>query len=441
LSLLRSELLGLHGVCGHGIGANATLRKQTAGTLGHNSRCERDGERNGQNRNPARACHAKLPRAVLPRVVSDAKTTSKARAAPAQGPHAMTKPPLTYAAAGVDIAAGDALVERIKPLAKATARRGTTVALGGFGALFDLKAEGFADPILVASNDGVGTKVKIAIETGRHDTIGIDLVAMCANDVVVQGAEPLFFLDYFATGKLDNGVAASVIQGIAEGCRQAGCALIGGETAEMPGLYAAGDYDLAGFCVGAAERGSLLPRDAILPGDVVLGVASTGIHSNGFSLVRKLVAASGLGYEAPAPFAPEHSLGEALLTPTAMYVKAALAAHKAGQVKAFAHITGGGLGGNLVRVLPGEVEAVIDLSSWQMPPVFAWLQSQAGIEAAEMLKTFNCGIGFTAVSSAEAAASVTAAFEDHGFPCFPIGVIRPSSDGVAHVAFTNALRT
>ena len=253
----------------------------------------------------------------------------------------------SYVAAGVDIDAGETLVERIKPFAKATARAGAAAALGGFGGLFDLKAAGFSDPILVASNDGVGTKLKIAIETGLHDTIGIDLVAMCANDVAVQGAQPLFFLDYFACGKLDVDAAARVVKGIAEGCRQAGAALIGGETAEMPGMYRQDDYDLAGFCVGAAERGSLLPREDIAEGDVVLGVASSGVHSNGYSLVRKIVRDSGLSWKAPAPFEPSRSLGEALLDPTRIYVKAALAAHQTGRVKAFAHITGGGLPGNV----------------------------------------------------------------------------------------------
>jgi phosphoribosylformylglycinamidine cyclo-ligase len=328
-----------------------------------------------------------------------------------------------YAEAGVDIDAGDALVERIKPLAKSTARPGSTAALGGFGALFDLKAAGFSDPILVSSNDGVGTKLKIAIETGCHSTIGIDLVAMCANDVVVQGAQPLFFLDYFACGKLETGVAAEVIAGIAEGCRQAGCALAGGETAEMPGMYQAGDYDLAGFCVGAAERGALLPRENIAAGDLIIGVASSGVHSNGFSLVRKIVRDAGLAWRDPAPFDPARSLGEALLEPTRIYVRAAMAVHDAGHAKAFAHITGGGLPGNLPRVLPDNVSAVINLGAVRMPPVFSWLSKAGGVEEAEMLRTFNCGIGFVAVAAPEHATSVIHAFQKHGEKAFPIGHI------------------
>jgi phosphoribosylformylglycinamidine cyclo-ligase len=328
-----------------------------------------------------------------------------------------------YAEAGVDIDAGDALVERIKPFAKATARAGTAAALGGFGGLFDLKAAGFTDPILVASNDGVGTKVKIAIETGHHGGIGIDLVAMCVNDVAVQGAQPLLFLDYFACSKLDIDVAAKVIESIAKGCREAGAALIGGETAEMPGMYAAGDYDLAGFCVGAAERGTLLPSALIAPGDVLLGVASTGVHSNGFSLVRKIVSAAGLSWNSPAPFDASRTLGEALLEPTRIYVKGALAAHAAGAVKAFAHITGGGLPGNLPRVLPDHVSAAIDLSTIKPAPVFKWLASSGSVPEAEMLRTFNCGVGFVAVASPENASQVSAAFEAQGDRIFQIGVI------------------
>ena len=274
----------------------------------------------------------------------------------------------TYRDAGVDIEAGDALVEAIKPLARATRRSGVLGGLGGFGALFDLKAAGFADPVLVSTTDGVGTKLKIAIETGIHDTVGIDLVAMCVNDLVVQGAEPLFFLDYFATGKLSVAQAGTVIAGIAEGCKQAGAALVGGETAEMPGMYADGDYDLAGFAVGAAERGTLLPRP-IAPGDAILGLASSGVHSNGFSLVRRVVQASGLGWDAPAPFAPDLTLGAALMAPTRIYVKSLLALHRAGLLKAAAHITGGGLPGNLPRVLPDGVAAALD-ASWPVPPVF-----------------------------------------------------------------------
>jgi phosphoribosylformylglycinamidine cyclo-ligase len=329
----------------------------------------------------------------------------------------------TYAGAGVDIDAGDALVERIKPLAKSTARAGAAAALGGFGGLFDLKAAGFRDPILVAGNDGVGTKLKIAIETGIHDTVGIDLVAMCVNDVVVQGAQPLFFLDYFACGKLDVGVASRVVEGIAEGCRQANAALIGGETAEMPGFYAEGDYDLAGFCVGAAERDALLPRSDIEAGDLVIGVASSGVHSNGFSLVRAIVRDSALTWESPAPFAPEHTLGEALLTPTRIYVKAALAAHATGRAKAFAHITGGGLPGNLPRVLPETLAAAIDLGAIPWQPVFRWLAEAGRIEPPEMLRTFNCGVGFVVIAAPGDARAVIRSFEDHGHGAFPIGAI------------------
>jgi phosphoribosylformylglycinamidine cyclo-ligase len=308
---------------------------------------------------------------------------------------------VTYAAAGVDIAAGDALVEAIKPLAKATTRAGVLGGLGGFGALFDLKAAGFTDPILVSTTDGVGTKLKIAIETGRHDGVGIDLVAMCVNDLVVQGAAPLFFLDYFATGALDVEAARRVIAGIAEGCRIAGCALVGGETAEMPGMYAGGDYDLAGFAVGAAERGSLLPA-GVAPGDVILGLPSVGVHSNGFSLVRRVVADSGLDWEAPAPFANDQKLAAALMTPTRIYVKSLLALHKAGLLKGAAHITGGGLPGNLPRALPEGAGAHL-AGPWPMPPVFAWLAA-GGVAPEEMLRVFNCGVGMTVIVTDEAAA-------------------------------------
>jgi phosphoribosylformylglycinamidine cyclo-ligase len=334
-----------------------------------------------------------------------------------------TKPAGSYAEAGVDIDAGDALVERIKPFAKASARPGTTAALGGFGGLFDLKAAGFTDPILVASNDGVGTKVKIAAETGLHDTIGIDLVAMCVNDVVVQGAEPLFFLDYFASGKLDTEVAARVVAGIAEGCRQAGAALIGGETAEMPGMYAPGDYDLAGFCVGAAERGRLLPREDIAEGDLLIGVASSGVHSNGFSLVRKIVRDAGLSWQDQAPFDASLSLGQALIEPTRIYVKPALAAHGAGLAKAFAHITGGGLPGNVPRVLPAGFGLDIDLGAIHCPPVFHWLAKAGKVEAAEMLRTFNCGVGFVAIAAPHDATAVDKLFHEHGERAFPIGIV------------------
>jgi phosphoribosylformylglycinamidine cyclo-ligase len=304
---------------------------------------------------------------------------------------------MTYRAAGVDIDAGDALVERIKPLARSTNRTGVMGGLGGFGALFDLKAAGFSDPVLVSSTDGVGTKLKIAIDTGIHDYVGIDLVAMCVNDLVVQGAEPLFFLDYFATGRLEVEQAARVVAGIAEGCRQAGCALVGGETAEMPGMYQKGDYDLAGFSVGAAERGNLLPKD-VAPGDTILGLASSGVHSNGFSLVRRIVEAGNAGWAAPAPFA-SGTLGDALLAPTRIYVKSLLALHRAGLLKAAAHITGGGLPGNLPRVLPAGTQAVIDAGAWELPAVFRWLARTGNVEAQEMLRVFNCGIGMAVVTA------------------------------------------
>ncbi len=306
------------------------------------------------------------------------------------------------------------MVEAIKPLAKATARPGTQAALGGFGALFDLKAAGYKDPILVATTDGVGTKLKIAIATGRHDTIGIDLVAMCVNDLVVQGAEPLFFLDYFATGKLDVAAARSILEGIAIACREVGCALIGGETAEMPGMYAKGDYDLAGFAVGAVERGQVLDGSTVAPDDVVLGLDSSGLHSNGFSLVRRVVEEAKLGYDAPAPFAPEKTLGEALLTPTRLYVRSCRAALAAGGVKAFAHITGGGLVENIPRVLPDGTAAEIDARGWSLPPVFRWLAETAGIARAELARTFNCGIGMVAVVEPDAGERVRAALEGEG---------------------------
>ncbi len=309
---------------------------------------------------------------------------------------------LTYRAAGVDIAAADALVETIKPLARATARPGVIGGLGGFGALFDLKQAGFTDPVLVSSTDGVGTKLRVAIETGIHDTVGIDLVAMCVNDLVVQGAEPLFFLDYFATGKLDPRQAREVIAGIASGCNEAGCALVGGETAEMPGMYRNGDYDLAGFAVGAVERGRLLPR-GVTPGDPVLGLASSGLHANAFSLARRVVETSGLTWSSPAPFDAGLSLGQALMVPTRIYVAALLALHRAGLLKAAAHITGGGLPGNLPRVLPDDTVAVLE-PYWTVPPVFGWLARTGAIAPAEMLRAFNCGIGMAlVVTDADAA--------------------------------------
>ena len=335
---------------------------------------------------------------------------------------------MTYRSAGVDIDAGDALVERIKPLARATARAGVLGGIGGFASLFDPRAAGFTDPVLVATTDGVGTKLKLAIDTGRHGTVGIDLVAMCVNDLVVQGADPLFFLDYFATGKLDLAQAGAVIAGLAEGCRLAGCALVGGETAEMPGMYAAEDFDLAGFAVGAAERGTLLPQ-GVAPGDAVLGLASSGVHSNGFSLVRRVVAASGLPWDAPAPFAPGVSLGEALLAPTRIYVRSLLALHRAGLLKAAAHITGGGLPGNFPRVLPENTVAVLDAARWALPPVFAWLARTGGIAAEEMLRVFNCGIGMTlVVSDAPAARRV---LEAEGETVFEIGQIEAGAGAAA----------
>jgi phosphoribosylformylglycinamidine cyclo-ligase len=310
---------------------------------------------------------------------------------------------LTYRDAGVDIAAGEALVDAIKPHARATTRPGVLGGLGGFGALFDLKAAGFVDPILVSTTDGVGTKLRVALETGLHDQVGIDLVAMCVNDLVVQGAQPLFFLDYFATGKLSVPQAAQVIGGIAAGCREAGCALVGGETAEMPGMYHDGDYDLAGFAVGAAERRTLLPRD-VAPGDAIIGLASSGVHSNGFSLVRRIVANAGASWTDAAPFDPSMTLGEALMAPTRIYVKSLLRLHHAGLLRAAAHITGGGLPGNLNRVLPDRTQAKLNAAAWKLPPVFRWLAQTGGVAAEEMLRVFNCGIGMAlVVSDAEAA--------------------------------------
>ena len=308
---------------------------------------------------------------------------------------------ITYADAGVDIDAGNALVDRIKPAAKRTNRSGVMAGLGGFGALFDLKDAGYTDPILVAATDGVGTKLRIAIDTGHVDGVGVDLVAMCVNDLVCQGAEPLFFLDYFATGALETDKAARIIEGIALGCERAGCALIGGETAEMPGMYPAGDFDLAGFSVGAMERGAALPAD-VAEGDVLLGLASDGVHSNGYSLVRKLVDISGLMWEAPCPWS-DQSLGAELLTPTRLYVEQALAAIDAGGVHALAHITGGGLTENLPRVLPDGLGAEIDLDAWALPDVFRWMAQTGGMEEGELLKTFNCGIGMILVVDAQKA--------------------------------------
>jgi phosphoribosylformylglycinamidine cyclo-ligase len=323
--------------------------------------------------------------------------------------------PLTYRDAGVDIDAGNTLVTKIGPLAAGTARAGLVGGIGGFGGLFDLKPCGFKDPLLVAATDGVGTKLKLAVETGAHDGIGVDLVAMNVNDLVVQGAEPLFFLDYFATGKLDVGVAERVIAGIAKGCREAGCALIGGETAEMPGLYAAGDYDLAGFSVGAVERGELLPRTDLEAGDTLLALPSSGVHANGFSLVRRVVERSGLGWGAPAPFAKGSTLGAALLTPTRIYVRPLLEAMRQTKaIKALAHITGGGLTENIPRVLPDSLAAEINLNSFDLPPVFRWLRAEAALDDAEMLRTFNCGVGMAIVVPHAKADAVEASLRDAG---------------------------
>ena len=340
---------------------------------------------------------------------------------------------LTYADAGVDIDAGNTLVERIKPAAKRTARSGVMAGLGGFGALFDLKGAGYEDPILVAATDGVGTKLRIAIDTGNVDTVGIDLVAMGVNDLVCQGAEPLFFLDYFATGKLDVDSATRIINGIAQGCEDSGCALIGGETAEMPGMYHDGDFDLAGFAVGAMERGADLPA-GVQVGDVLLGLGSNGVHSNGYSFVRKVVELSGLGWDAASPFS-DGTLGEALLAPTRLYVKQALAAVRAGGVHALAHITGGGLTENLPRVLPDDMGATIDLSSWELPAVFRWLAETANMEEKELLKTFNSGIGMIVVVAADRADEIAALLTAEGEAVTRIGTVTDQ----AGVAYTGKL--
>ncbi len=335
----------------------------------------------------------------------------------------------TYAQAGVDIAAGNALVRAIAPLARATRRPGADADLGGFGGFFDLKAAGFKDPLLVAANDGVGTKLKLAIDSGRHDTVGIDLVAMCANDLIVQGAEPLFFLDYFATGRLDNGVAERVIAGITEGCKQAGCALIGGETAEMPGMYAAGDYDLAGFCVGAVERDDVLTADKVAAGDMILGLASSGVHSNGYSLVRRLAADKAWKLERPALFDPEILLIDALMAPTRIYVKPLLPLVRAGLIHAMAHITGGGLLENIPRVLPADLHAFVDADLWEQPRLMAFLQAQGHIEPGEMARTFNCGIGMAVVVAAGDVEAVTEALTVAGEIVHRIGEIREGAKG------------
>jgi phosphoribosylformylglycinamidine cyclo-ligase len=344
-----------------------------------------------------------------------------------------------YAAAGVDIDAGNRMVELIKPLVRATARPGADSEIGGFGGLFDLNAAGFSDPILVAATDGVGTKVKIAVETSRHETIGVDLVAMSVNDLVVQGAEPLFFLDYFACSKLDPDVGAKVVAGIAAACRETGCALLGGETAEMPGIYQPGDYDLAGFAVGAVARNALLPRGDIVPGDVVIGLASSGVHANGFSLVRRIVAASGVRYDAPAPFEPSRSLGEALLTPTRLYVRSCLAAiRETKAVKALAHITGGGFVDNIPRVLPRGLDVALDLDLVPVLPVFKWLAASGDISEQEMLRTFNCGIGMIAVLDANATAAASECFTANGETVVRLGEV-VAGGGDARVDFRGRL--
>jgi phosphoribosylformylglycinamidine cyclo-ligase len=341
----------------------------------------------------------------------------------------MTQKPLTYADAGVSIAAGNALVKALGPLAKSTRRPGADAELGGFGGFFDPRAAGFTDPLLVAANDGVGTKLKLAIELGQHDGVGIDLVAMCANDLIVQGAEPLFFLDYFACGQLDSAIAEAVVASIADGCRQAGCALIGGETAEMPGMYATGDYDLAGFCVGAVERGEQLTGADIAPGDVILGLASSGVHSNGYSLVRRIVAQEGWKLERPSRFDPDVLLGNALLEPTRIYVKSLMPEVRAGRIKGLAHITGGGLLENIPRVLPAGCHAKVDADAWPLPRLFAQLQAGGSIEPGEMARTFNCGIGMAVIVREGDAAAVTEGLTAAGETVHRIGTVEAGERG------------
>jgi phosphoribosylformylglycinamidine cyclo-ligase len=335
----------------------------------------------------------------------------------------------TYEQAGVSIAVGNALVRAIGPLAKATQRAGADAELGGFGGFFDLKAAGFTDPLLVAANDGVGTKLKLAIEHNRHDGVGIDLVAMCANDLIVQGAEPLFFLDYYATAKLDNDVATRVVASIAEGCKLAGCALIGGETAEMPGMYAEGDYDLAGFCVGAVEREQVVTGTTVAHGDVILGIGSSGVHSNGFSLVRRLATDRSWKLDRPALFDQDTLLIDALMAPTRIYVKSLLPLVRAGKVKAMAHITGGGLLENIPRCLPKGMQARIDADAWPQPRLMAFLQAQGNIEPGEMAKTFNCGIGMAVIVAEAEAAGVTATLEAAGETMYRIGAVIGGASG------------
>ncbi|MEP2947810.1 MAG: phosphoribosylformylglycinamidine cyclo-ligase [Lentilitoribacter sp.] len=345
---------------------------------------------------------------------------------------------LTYSDAGVDIDAGNDLVNQIKPLVKSTRRSGADSEIGGFGGIFDLKAAGFKDPLLIAANDGVGTKLRVAIEAGVHDTVGIDLVAMCVNDLVVQGAEPLFFLDYFATGKLDTAQGVDIVKGIADGCKMSGCALIGGETAEMPGMYHGDDYDLAGFAVGACERDKLLPSEELAEGDVLLGLASSGVHSNGFSLVRKIVELSGLSYNDPAPFSSASSgktLGQSLLEPTRIYVKSLLHAIKTTDaVKAMAHITGGGFPENIPRVLPDNLAAEVDLSAITVPEVFSWLSKTGGVAPNEMLRTFNCGVGMIVATDADNAEAVTSALTEAGESVITLGrvIAREDNEGVVY---------
>jgi phosphoribosylformylglycinamidine cyclo-ligase len=341
----------------------------------------------------------------------------------------MTQKPLTYADAGVSIAAGNALVKTIGPLTKSTARPGANAELGGFGGFFDLKAAGYDDPLLVAANDGVGTKLKLAIDAGKHDGVGIDLVAMCVNDLIVQGAEPLFFLDYYATGKLDNEVATAVVASIAEGCRQAGCALIGGETAEMPGMYGEGDYDLAGFCVGAVDRAKALTGTRVAHGDVILGLASSGVHSNGFSLVRKLIETNGWRLDRPALFDQDRLLGDILLEPTRIYVKSILPLVRQGKIGALAHITGGGLLENIPRVLPEGAHAVVEADSWVLPRLFAFLQAGGAIEPGELARTFNCGIGMVAIVAPEDADEITVRLQEAGEMVHRIGRVEPGDKG------------
>jgi phosphoribosylformylglycinamidine cyclo-ligase len=337
----------------------------------------------------------------------------------------------------VDIDAGERLVDAIKPLTRSTARPGADGTIGGFGCVFDLKAAGYADPLLISATDGVGTKLRVAIETGIHDTVGIDLVAMCVNDLVVQGAEPLFFLDYYATGKLSVETARAVVAGIAEGCRQAGCALVGGETAEMPGMYGEGDYDLAGFAVGAVERDALLDGTQARAGDVLLGIASSGVHSNGLSLVRRVVEGAGLDYDSPCPFEDGRSLGEAILTPTRIYVAACRAALASGGVRGFAHITGGGLIENPPRSFASDLAARIDTAAWDLPPVFRWLAEAGGIAPVELARTFNCGIGMLLIAAPEKATKIVDVLTSAGETVYRIGALEPRGADAPSVFLEN----